>query len=258
MHKKKPDDGSIFIKGRIQRWSGLVDKKRFIRVKYGIEKLFVQQGRGLEIEKRAGRGNEIHIPLEITAALNNNGAAVVKGFEWCPLGIGIEIVAQPTIDNSTIVFPTIVSDDKTSQTEQRRSVKVKLTLKNCSENDIGIVDLPDYASFSVEASERSSKIWEFCHAAKMPEQITDEDVKILKPGEGMEFFFDFSEPRWFVNVNGIPQEIGIATSSNHWGTMLRIRYCPPPAEKCSKLKDSNLIWHGELLSRNFSPGGYID
>ena len=39
----------------------------------------------------------------------------------------------------------------------RKSPKIKLTLKNCSEKVLGIIILPDYASFELLSSERSTK-----------------------------------------------------------------------------------------------------
>ena len=93
----RPEGAAVFIKGRNEyRWFNPAIQK-YLPLKYGIEKYFVQQKKGLDIEKRAGRGNDIHVPLEVEVALGGDGTAVAKGYRWGQLGIGLEITERSQV-----------------------------------------------------------------------------------------------------------------------------------------------------------------
>ncbi|HPN85139.1 MAG TPA: GDYXXLXY domain-containing protein, partial [Victivallales bacterium] len=87
--KEKPSQGELFIKGRYEYdWNFRGQSENF-RLKYGIEKYFVQEDKGIEIEERAGIGDQMHIPLEVEVSVGKNGTAVAKGYRWSKLGIGL-------------------------------------------------------------------------------------------------------------------------------------------------------------------------
>ena len=70
---RKPKSG-LFIRGRVRyKWRG-----GEIRVRYSIEAYFVEQDKGLELE-RGRRREGVRIPLEMEVALGRNGLAVLKG-----------------------------------------------------------------------------------------------------------------------------------------------------------------------------------
>ncbi len=247
---KKPESG-IFIRGRTDYWRG--SSSGVLYVKYGIESYFVQEGRGKEIEEKAGNRNSIQIPMEMEIALSPSGTAVVKGFRWSPLGIGITIVESPPRRNWTNNNQdNQPKDDKNA----RKSIKIKLTLQNNSDKAIGIINLPDSKSFSFEPV-----LWaqqKFSPAVKFDSAIipTDEDVIVLEPGGKFDCEIDFSEPRWFVETEKGKMEIGLI--ENQWQNMFRIVYRPPSVEQCKRLEKNQMVWHGFLQSRAFSGAGSID
>ena len=87
---KEPGQGLV-MRGRVRY--GYVSNT--VHVKYGIEQLFVEQGAGLDIEKRRGNRQSLQIPMEVAVALSANGTAVVKDFRWSKLGMQLEVIRQP-------------------------------------------------------------------------------------------------------------------------------------------------------------------
>ena len=141
---KKPGDG-VYIRGRIPHKYQTLRSGSPIWVNYGIEAYFVQQGKGRKMERRRGWRNEIQIPLEMEIAISHGGEAVIKGFRWSPLGIGLKILRSPPRNPQA-------EDDL-------RSATVRLTLANASNAPLSIVDLPNYCSFSLEAVPWAKKNW---------------------------------------------------------------------------------------------------
>ncbi|OGV40847.1 MAG: hypothetical protein A2X48_22950 [Lentisphaerae bacterium GWF2_49_21] len=245
-----PAKDSVFIKGRNVDWWGWGNKSRILHLKYGIEKYFVQQKRGLEIERKAGWMNEIHIPLEMEVSLGSDGTAVARGYRWSPLGIGLQVIESPVRtgwQDGTVQNPALAKDSKI-----RKSPKIRITLQNVSGKPLAIVNLPDFRSFAIETSEPSMKEWKFTGTPVAPVLPANENVIVLKPDEKSTFDFDFAEPRWFVEGKNGPEEIGTAT--NQWSDMFRFIYAPPAAEECKSLDRRDIIWHGKLQSRRFSSG----
>jgi len=250
----KPPNSELFIRGRIDRHSYYNDK--YLHLKYGIEKFFVQQGKGLEIEKKARDKGNIRIPLEVNVAIGNSGIAVAKSMEWSPIGVGVEVLERPQLRNLS------GRNERNSNSEMeppiRKSPKIKLTLKNCSEKVLGIIILPDYASFELLSSERSTKNFIFRKTLNQNIKIQDSDLKLLKPQEKIDVIFDLADPRWFVkNKKNEYVEIG-DISNDSWGNMIRIRYKSPLRKECNHLKHADITWYGTLKSPNVSVSGNID
>jgi uncharacterized membrane-anchored protein len=65
--KSPAGEGELFIRGRASRVT-----RDTMRVEYGIESYFVPEGKGLELERRAGRG------LIAEIAVDRNGRAVIR------------------------------------------------------------------------------------------------------------------------------------------------------------------------------------
>ena len=72
-----------------------------VSVKYGIEQYFVEQGTGLDIEKRRGNRQSLQIPMEVAVALGANGTAVIRDYRWSKLGIRLEVTRVPQRTNGT-------------------------------------------------------------------------------------------------------------------------------------------------------------
>jgi uncharacterized membrane-anchored protein len=247
----RPECDTVFIKGRNEnRWFNPATQK-YLLLKYGIEKYFVQQKKGLDIEKRAGRGNDVHVPLEVEVALGSDGTAVTKGYRWSSLGIGLEITERSQLRRNNWNAGDEQAVPENKDVKVRKSPKVKLTLQNVSDKPLAIVNLPDSGSFNI-VSASMDKEWVFSKTLNTPPSPGNEDVIVLKPNEKISFDFDFAEPRWFVNGKNGPGEIGVVC--NEWSDMFRIIYTPPPREECGALEKKDLIWHGKLMSRRFNSG----
>ncbi|MBN1551197.1 GDYXXLXY domain-containing protein [bacterium] len=231
---EKPDEDILFLKGSFKpsRYSNA----RYIDIKYGIEKYFVEQGSGKAIENRRGTSGSIQTPLRIDLAVGSKGEAAIKGFEWNRLGIGLTRLIE-----------------KGEPMSNPEGITLKIMLQNVSEQTLGIVDLPFYNSFILKPAHRCSQDWKpnIMPALQTP---TDDDVIILQPGQFTSFIFDLSDPRWFIMKDGSP----VSTGSLDWMEMFRIVYQPPNSQQCNHLKRASIIWHGALPSRSFHGAGYID
>ncbi len=234
----KPDSG-LFLKGRLaQPWRFGLAMHDTAAAEYGIEAYFVQQGKGIEIEKQRGTRVTIQTPLEMEIAVGKDGTAVIRGHRWSPIGIGLEVLESPR------------QNDPLS----RKSAKLRLTLKNTSQKPMALVNLPGFCSLSLEQVSPGQK-------AKAPDRPqcnnltpTDSDVLVLQPdGEGY-YDIDLAEQQWQVLKN----DLLIETGTLDWNERFRIVYRPPSAEASSRLKDSALIWHGHLPSRAFHGRGSVD
>src|SRR6266481_8463565 len=86
----QPRNG-LYIRGRTETSS-----PEQINVRYGLEALFLEQGKGLELE--AGRNrNGIQVPLEMKAAVSPNGIVVLQDHRWCALGMGLNLVITNSV-----------------------------------------------------------------------------------------------------------------------------------------------------------------
>lgn len=241
---QKPETGS-FVRGRIaDRWS-----QTTANIRYGIEAYFVEQGKGRELEQRRGR-DEVQIPLEMETALGRNGAAVLRGYRWSRMGVGLETetVTSNRTDGARTAAVTIVT-------------AATLVLMNASETDLAIIDLPGMASVTLEQDTLRSwgnNPWKWVgENTGVPKPVpTDADVRVLKPGEKYRIRVNLGDKAWFVEQPGQPPRTvsGIAD----WNARFRIVYRPPAADECRNLKHADLVWYGFLMSRAFDGGGRVD
>ena len=210
-----------------------------ISIKYGIEAYFVEQGRGRAIEKRRGNWTDVQIPLEMEIALSPGGKAVIRGYRWSPLGIGTHVIRNRS-GKSLEEAPT--------------SATVQLTLANASDKPLGIVNLPDYCAFSLEAVPWAKQQWALAHNPCEDAFPSDADVVTLAPEQRMRFDFDFSTERWLVEADGQIKQIGTLDASEQF----RLVYRPPDEAASQYLSQKDIIWHGYMPSRVFHGRGNID
>ena len=234
---EKPANG-LYLSGRLQYHHQFSKSGNPIPVKYSLEAYFVQQGKGMDIEHRRGRRNEIQIPLEMEIAVAANGRAVIKGHRWSPLGMGLKILESPARND----------------TNGRRSAKIGLTLKNVSDSPLALVNLPNQCSFSLEPANQTHPDWIPDNVMCEILTLAEDDIIVLAPGQEHAFVFDFSEQRWWVKKNNTPVEIG---TLNMW-QRFRLVYRPPDESQCLQLREKDIIWHGYLPSRAFHGVGNID
>jgi hypothetical protein len=173
-------------------------------------------------------------------AVSRTGEAVIKGYRWSPLGIGLQVLRsqQPTPQNP----------------QAPKSATVRLTLANASDKPLAVVALPNYCSFYLEAVPWAKQQWVPARTPCGPALPADSDIITLAPQEEKSVDLDFSRDRWLVRAGGKVSEIG----SLDWSEQFRIVYRPPNASDCLHLAQRDLIWHGYLPSRVFHGRGQID
>ncbi|MFA5291822.1 MAG: GDYXXLXY domain-containing protein [Phycisphaerae bacterium] len=226
---KKPREG-LFIRGRVGR--EYVESSS-IRVLYGIEAYFTQQGKGKQLE-RGRRQEEIQIPLEMELKLGTNGIAVLRGHRYSPLGIDIE------------------TEHKLSERGRQPITGIKVKMLNASDKPLAIVDLPHGRAFVLEpdSTEFRTNNWEWVNKDAAQKQIENGDLKILQPGEIYETHIDINDSYWFVKSGDqTPRTI---SGLGNWNDSFRLVYRPAPKEACAHLEKAELIWHGYLSSRTFT------
>lgn len=224
---RRPTD-DFFIRGHLlYGWDGSV------RVRYGIETYFVEQGKGLELE-RGRRREGIQVPLEMEVAVASKGLAVLKSHRWSALGIGLELVRGA----------------------DRNARAVKLRLLNASEKPLAIVDLPGTHCFSLEpVSVRHTDNLRWVGADVPQPVVSDDHVRVLQPGEVHPVGIDLTDSSWYVTRGGGP---ALPVYGRDRSTRFRLVYRPPTKKASEHLEQAELVWHGHLPSRAFTGRGWVD
>lgn len=236
---QKPKDG-LYLAGRALHAQHSLLPGNPIWINYGIEAYFVEQGTGSDIEKRRGTRTGVQVPLEMEIAVSSTGKAVIKGYRWSPIGIGVQVLRSQQLNPQDPQAP--------------KSATVRLTLANASDKPLAIVDLPNYCSFSLEPVQWAKQKWAPAHSPCGPALPTDFDIITLAPQQEKSADIDFSSDRWLVRTDGNVSEIGTLD----WSEQFRIVYSPPHEKDCLHLGQRDLIWHGHLASRVFHGRGQID
>lgn len=222
--EQQPED-TLFMRGRVRyTWNR-------VEVKYGIEAYFVEQGKGLELEKRRGQRGDIQVPMEMAVALGSNGIAVLKGHRWSDLGIAIEI----------------------QRDREQQTLNIALSLKNVSTRPLAILDLPNHCMLFLESVQWSDEHREPAANNCADISISDEHVLTLQPGQEKTWTLDMTAPRWQVLDKGQP--VAITTLNNE---QFRLVYRLPEAGRLAGLTQQQSLWQGSLLSQAFSGLGRID
>jgi uncharacterized membrane-anchored protein len=236
---QRPKEG-LYLTGRAAQPQESLQPGYPIWIDYGIEAYFVEQGAGSDIEKRRGTRTGVQVPLEMEIAVSRTGKAVIRGYRWSPLAIGLQVLRSQQPNPQDPQAP--------------KSATVRLTLANASDKPLAIVDLPHYCSFSLEPVSWAKQKWAAAHSPCGPALPTDFDIITLAPQQEKSVDFDFSSDRWLVMAGGKVGEIGTLD----WSEQFRMVYRPPNAKDCLHLAQRDLIWHGYLPSRVFHGRGQID
>ena len=236
----EPPSSGPFVRGRTERaGNGL-------GVRYGLEAFFMEQGKGLELER--GRSREgIQVPLEMEAAVSPGGVAVLKDYRWCPLGMGV------ALETKEVTRP--------NGQRQRQAIAAKVRLRNASSNALAIVDLPEGRSLAL-VPDRSwaENPWRWVPPQETQSAPGPSHVVVLQPGQVHEMRVPFDDPRWSVSKDDrreSPQPLASANFGQDW-SRFSFEYRPPPEAPWASLTNAKLIWHGTLLSPAFNPAGNVD
>jgi uncharacterized membrane-anchored protein len=234
---RKPSAG-LFLQGRVSREvSG-----GQIQVRYGIEQYFVQQGSGIEIERKRGERDDLQIPMEVAMALGRSGRAVLTDYRWSRIGIRLE-------------QNTVTTEDDRGEGAPPRSPTVILTLKNVSETPLQIADNDAHCGFSLQTEGDTGRRFTMADTRCSPYVLKESDLITLAPGQEYRAELDTALPRWYVLQDGVTGSASLAAAAPN--ERFRMVYRPPvvlPGMDAS----ANLLWQGELVSPAFSVRGRID
>jgi len=236
----EPPPSGPFLRGRTERGGD------GLRVRYGLEAFFTEQGKGLELEQ--GRNREgIQVPLEIQASVSDGGVAVLKDYRWCPVGMGIRLETKEV--------------PRPNGQRQRQVIAATLRLLNASSNALAIVDLPGDRSLGLVPDHSwMENRWRWVPPTEATPAPGTADVFVLQPGQVHEMRVALDDPHWLVvkaGKQGGQQPLALANFSQDW-SRFRFEYRPPAESACANLPNAHLIWHGTLLSPAFNPAGNVD
>ena len=233
-----PPPEGLFLRGRTEEswrmgWRGT---GHFL-VKYGIEQLFVEQGRGLEIEKRRGARDGLQVPMEVEVAVASSGKAVIRGYRWSRLGVKLEMLRRPTPRNRNAPAPA-----------GPLSPKLRITLANASDAPLAVADTGEHCGFHlvpVAWVQRPYPPASQTCAGALPAVRTI----TLAPGATYSVELDLSEPRWHVLDNGKAVEIGALRGL----AQFRVEY-----RALEAAAGDQTLWRGRIASPSFNATGIVD
>lgn len=233
---RQPASGR-FLRGKLHYIAG-AGEGGFLRLRYGIEQLFVEQGKGLAIERRRGQRNGLQVPMEVAVALGSGGEAQLKGFRWSPLGVALEVLPPP-------------------QGEAPRSPLLKMSLRNVSELPLTIVDDAEHCSLQLQAvdalGEAFATLEERCQRAAL---LDTGQLITLAPGEAHTMTVDLNRPRWQLQSAQHPQRRG-DMASVAGSARFRLVYRSPPV-LAGMEREAASLWQGSIASPAFNARGFID
>ncbi len=237
---EKPGQG-IFLRGRIKKDRRMTGRSGAVGVKYGIEQLFVEQGRGKDIERRRGTRESLQVPMEVEVAVGSGGTAVIRGFRWSRLGMGLKMLRVHRRARNMNV----------EEATEPLSPKLEISLQNVSDAPLIIADPGDHCGFRLQTTVRVKRKYRSAYDGCENIQVHDDDLIELAPGEAYTVTLDLTDPRWHVVVNGQTGEIG--RYANH--DSFRIVY-QAPIPQSSAAGDE--MWLGELPSSAFTAFRLLD
>ena len=200
-----------------------------LRIRYGIEQYYVEQGRGLELEKMRGGRDDFQRAMLVELAVPDSGQALIRGYRWSNLGVRTEVLQRPERD---------APDDQAS-------IRLRLSLRNEGEQPLELKLRPDGCSFELRPTAQTP--------ADADRMLIDREafcagrpvaVHRLEPGGELDIDFDFNQPQWRARVDGELKPLGKLPWNYQWRLVYRD---PPPAGL-----------RGRILSRAFHGGGNLD
>lgn len=241
---ERPAEG-LFLRGRTDRFWG-----SRLQVRYGLEAYFVEQGRGLTLERGRDRDG-IQVPMEMKVAVSPGGLAVLQDHRWCALGIGLNLV-------------TSNAPARTGRTPRQRSVAADVRLLNASSNDLAIVDRPGGHSLAlVPDAQWQENPWSWPQEDQPLPAPEAGQVIVLKPGQVHSIHVSFDDPYWAVRgeqARGSTNRasVNLVDVDQDWRARFRFEYRAPERAVATNLPNATLLWHGRLATRAFQPAGTVD
>ena len=245
----------LFIRGQIDRtWRRRGNNSL---VKLGIEKYFVEQGRGLALEEQRGRGEGWQTPMEMQVALGSDGTAVIKGYRWSDMGVRLEVLEAG--QNPAVAPPPQGDNNATAAPVVRRSPKLRISLRNQSNHAMRIVDSAEHCAFDLVENRYDPELdGQSYLPVATPRRSCDDSTQwrehVLQPQEPYSFEIDMADPLWRIVLND--QEAAIGEHSSNWNGYRWI-YRLPAAISARHARQPD-VWLSPVRTARFTAGGRID
>ncbi len=233
--------GGIFLRGRISNDWRFARRGSAVAVKYGIEQLFVEQGRGKDIERRRGTRNGLQVPMEVEVVVSAGGTAVIRDFRWSRLGMSLKMLRFRRRDRNTNL----------DEITEPLSPKLEISLQNVSDAALIVVDPGNHCGFQLETTARVARPYRAAYEGCRDIRVYADDLIELAPGEAYTVSLDLSEPRWYVSVDGHTGEIGRYANNDSFRIVYRA-----PAAGLAIAGDRG--WKGKLPSSAFTAFRVLD
>lgn len=237
---EKPTTG-VFLRGRLRHDRWVAQGGRGVSVNYGIEQLFVEQGRGLDIERRRGRRDGLQVPMEVEIAVGSGGTAVIRDFRWSSLGMQLTMLRVARRN----------ANANLDEISEPLSPKLAISLQNVSDATLVIADPGNHCGFHLRTTAFVSRRYSPAYHGCRDLSVSGDDLVELAPGAAYTVELDLSEPRWYVEVDGNSGEIGRYAKNDGF----RIVYQAP--EAALPLAGDG-AWKGALPSRAFTAFQLLD
>ena len=246
---REPVDG-LYLRGRVNHGDG-----RELAVRYGVEALFLQQGKAKalesEVSERRRKDGQL---LDAEVAIGAHGLAVLKGSRWEPLGLTIEPEFGAALSETA----------KEWRRRLRPVLALKVQLKNCGEQPLAVWLPAEAGSFRLVAqrgwAEERSR-WVPVARVRPPPQAGE--IQVLQPGETRSVRLDLTEPAWALQWRGDPENAELRTTipelaDDDDNTGFAVEYAPPGAREIAGLPQAERLWLQPVRSRRFTPTGAGD
>ncbi|MCF7707728.1 MAG: GDYXXLXY domain-containing protein [Verrucomicrobia bacterium] len=231
---EQPED-TLFIRGRLNR-----AYNTRIRLRYGIEAYFMEQEKAKQLELGTlARIDGFRIPLKIKIAIGHNGVAVIKGHKLSPIGVRTRLI-------------------------QGDRLSAQICLKNTSDNNVAIVDVPNGKSFALLCDRQRNPKYKWVNADTEPPTPAPEDVVVIEPGREHPITINLNDPYWYVidlsdsDDSATLSPIPLSQIDNPFSARFRFEYRPPPPADLESLPNSDIIFAQEFTTGAFRVDGRID
>lgn len=238
LHMQPPDSG-VYLRGYTTDDWQLRGGDADIAVKFGIEKLFVEQGAGLAIEARRGARDGWQTPMEVAVAVGDNGIGVIREHRWAQLAARLEVL-EPAQDADANVV---------------RSPRLRFSIRNDSAASVALANPGDDCAYVLVPVDGQAVAMLDDVCAGVEADATA--VVTLAPGAVYAREIDLALPRWHVRMTEADRETfrGEIGQYNGW-QRFRLAY-RPPANAAALSPSPAAAWLGNVSSAAFSNRGRV-
>ena len=238
LHAEPP--AGLYLRGRTSRDWRFMAGDQEIAVKYGIEKMFVEQGTGLAIEERRGSRNGWQTPMEVRVAVGSNGIGVIRDHRWSPLSARLEVLNPP----------------EPGDRSQQPSPRLRFSIRNDGDTPVALINPGTDCAFELLAvgGQSLSMLDDECATVTAREA----DLILLGKSEVYAREIDLAQPRWHVRLRVGDDELFSGEIGKYTGwQQFRLRYRVPEAA-AALVSPNTPLWMGVIDSAAFNNRGRVD